>query len=291
MAKKQLRSWTAKLAAWRLWFQAAFLLAWLDPLLLRLHGFCSPVFHCHSCPLATFACPIGVLANFSAIHVFPFVAVGVLLIAGVVLGGFVCGWVCPFGFLQDLVGRIPTRKFVLPGGLRHVRFLVLFGLVLAVPYWWGEAHPLFFCRLCPAGALEAALPNTVRTAVAGQDIAWPTVAKSAILVAVVLAMLFTWRPWCTVLCPLGAIFSLCNLFSFVFIRVQPESCTDCDMCRSLCRYGGGPREMGGDMQCIRCLDCTKCKSVVLASVLARRTNEPSENQLVTIGDPPHGGPN
>lgn len=284
MAKRKSRSLSSKIAAWRIWLQAAFLIAWLDPLMVRLHTFCSPVFHCHSCPLATFACPIGVLANFSALHIFPFVAVGVLLIAGVSLGGFVCGWVCPFGFLQDLIGRIPTPKFHLPGWTRHIRFVVLLGLVLIVPYLWGEKHSLFFCRLCPAGALEAAVPNTIQSAMAGQEVVWPTLAKSSILVAVLLAMLFTWRPWCTVLCPLGAIFSLCNLFSFVFIRVNKESCTDCNRCRSLCRYGGGPREIGGDMQCIRCLDCTKCQSVTVSSVLSRQHTPGARGELVTIGE-------
>ncbi len=170
--------------------------------------------------------------------------------------------------------------------MRHIRFVVLIGLVLFVPYVWGEEHALFFCRLCPAGALEAAVPNTVQLAVAGQEVVWPTVAKSVILLVVLLAMLFTWRPWCTVLCPLGAIFSLCNLFSFVFIRVQKESCTDCDRCRSLCRYGGGPREIAGDLQCIRCLDCAKCKSVVVSSVLSRGPAEESTRELVTIGEKP-----
>ena len=101
--------------------------------------------------------------------------------------------------------------------------MVLLGLVLFVPYLWGEEHSLFFCRLCPAGALEAAVPNTVRLAVTGQEVVWPTIAKSSILVVVLLAMLFTWRPWCTVLCPLGAIFSLCNLFSLrVHSRAEGE---------------------------------------------------------------------
>jgi len=267
-----------------MWIQATFLLAWLDPLMLRVHSMCSPVFHCHSCPWATFACPIGVLANFSALHVFPFIAVGVLLIVGVSLGGFVCGWLCPFGFLQDLVGRIPTPKFHLPGWMRHTRFVVLVGLVLVVPYLWGEQHWLFFCRLCPAGALEAAVPNTVRSAIDGPEIIWPTVAKSVILGSVVFAMLFTWRPWCTLLCPLGAIFSLCNLFSFVFIRVRKENCTGCDLCRRWCHYGGGPREAGGDLQCIRCLDCTKCQSVDVATVLTRPRPAEIDRELVTIGD-------
>ena len=228
------------------------------------------------------------VGQFQRVHIFPFMAVGVLLIFGVLLGGFVCGWICPFGMLQDVVGRIPTPKFNLPGWMRYIRFLVLIGLVLVVPYLWGEAHALFFCRLCPAGALEAAVPNTVRLAITGQEVVWPTVAKSVILIVIVLAMLFTWRPWCTVFCPLGAIFSLCNLFSFVFLRVQKESCTDCERCRSLCRYGGGPREMAGDLQCIRCLDCTQCKSVELSSVMSHDSSSEPTGELVTIGDKPTG---
>ena len=66
----QRKAWP--LARWRSWVQAAFLLAWLDPFLLRMHGICSPVFHCYSCPLATFACPIGILAQYSACTSFPF---------------------------------------------------------------------------------------------------------------------------------------------------------------------------------------------------------------------------
>ena len=79
MAKQQSKTITSRLVRWRIWVQAAFLFVWLDPLMLRLHTVCSPVFHCYSCPLALFACPIGVLANFSALHVFPFIAIGVFL--------------------------------------------------------------------------------------------------------------------------------------------------------------------------------------------------------------------
>jgi ferredoxin-type protein NapH len=282
MTKGESASWTARLARWRLWVQAAFLLAWLDPLLLRLHTVCAPVFHCYSCPLATFACPIGVLANFSAIHLFPFVAIGTLLAVGALLGSFVCGWVCPFGLLQDLVGRIPTRKYELPGWMGHFRYVTLAALVLAVPYWYGEDHPLFFCRLCPAGALEAALPNTVRLAVSGAGIVWPSPAKSIIFVVIAAAMLFTWRPWCTLFCPLGAIYSLCNRFSFFFLRFHPDRCNDCDLCRSLCRYHGRGRRRSSQMQCVRCLDCTRCDALVLTSVLGPSGKSQGPADLLTI---------
>ena len=292
----------ARFARWRIWVQATFLVAWLDPLMLRVHAVCSPVFHCHSCPLALFACPIGILANFSALHMLPFVAIGTLVVIGGLFGSFICGWVCPFGFIQDLIGRIPTRKFELPTWMGFSRYVVLVVLVLAVPYgmpdwlpeklpsfeeklrwlgeesgWLGEDSPLFFCRLCPAGALEAALPNTASTAINGQEIAWPSATKTTILVLFTVAMLFTWRPWCTLFCPLGAIYGLLNRLSFFFVRFHPTECNDCDRCRTLCRYHGQGERRGDDMRCIRCMDCTRCTAVTLSHVFQPRSESSAEH--------------
>jgi ferredoxin-type protein NapH len=179
--KSKLSILASKLVPWRIWIQSAFLLVWLDPLNLRLHTMCAPVFHCYACPLATFACPIGVIAQFGALHIFPFVAVGLLIAVGALFGSLICGWVCPFGWLQDLAAKVPTPKFDLPKWTGHLRYVVLIGAVLAVPYFFGEGHPLFICRICPAGALEAAAPNMVGEAIAGKEIIWPNALKLTIL--------------------------------------------------------------------------------------------------------------
>jgi polyferredoxin len=281
MAKENSLPRSARLARWRAWVQGTFLLVWLDPLTLRLHNVCSPVFHCHSCPLAFLACPIGVLANFSAWHLPFFVALGTLAVVGVFAGSFICGWACPFGFLQDLMGRIPTPKFELPSWLGYSRYVVLVALVLAIPYFFGQEHPLFFCRLCPAGALEAALPNTASTALAGASIAWPSTPKMAVFGLVLAAMFFTWRPWCTLFCPVGAIYGLCNRVSFFFLRFHPERCNDCDVCRRQCRYHGSGERRGDEMRCVRCLECTRCTAVTLSHVFQRPRRQ-EEPQLVTM---------
>jgi ferredoxin-type protein NapH len=266
MAKNKSGSAASKLAAWRGWVQAGFLLAWLDPWMLRLHSVCGPVFHCYSCPLATFACPIGILANFSALHMIPFAALGTLVVIGALVGSLVCGWACPFGFLQDLAARVPTPKSTLPAWTGCFRYGVLAAFVLVIPYLWGEGHPLFFCRLCPAGAIEAALPNTARLAITGQPLVWPTALKLTILVVVVVAMLFTWRPWCTVFCPLGAIYGLLNRVSFLFLGFHRNRCLDCDNCRSLCHDGTPAEQRIDGLRCVRCLECTKCRAVALETV-------------------------
>ena len=265
-------SGTSKLGRWRVWVQAGFLLAWMNPWFVRIHNFCSPVFHCHSCPLATFACPIGVLANFSALHVFPFVALGTMLLVGALVGSFICGWVCPFGFLQDLVGRLPTPKFQLPAWMGYFRYVVLIGLVLLIPYFYSEEHSLFFCRLCPAGAVEASLPFTVTQAVSSQKIVLPSITKMTVLLVFLVAMLFTWRPWCTLFCPLGAIYSLCSKVSVFFLRFHPDRCNDCDLCHRLCHFGGKPNDNANPMNCIRCLDCVRCNAITIGNVFTPPTS-------------------
>lgn len=248
----------AKLLPHRLWVQSAFLLAWLDPMGLRMHNICGPVFHCYACPLATFACPIGIIAQFSALHMIPFLAIGTLLIVGGMIGSLVCGWMCPFGLLQDLAARIPTKKIHIPQRLGHFRYVILVGTVLAVPYFFGESHPLFVCRICPAGALEKAVPDVITQAVTGADIVWPNAIKITIVVVFVMAMLFTIRPWCRVMCPLGAIFGLLNKVSVLSMKLEDHRCNDCKRCQTLCIYGGTPHLDPNDPRCIRCLECTKC---------------------------------
>ena len=269
--KNQTGGFASRLLGWRMWVQASFLLVWLDPLGLRMHTMCSPVFHCYACPLATFACPIGVIAQFGALNVFPFIAVGLLIAVGALFGTLICGWVCPFGFLQDLAGKVPTPRFDLPKITRYLRYVVLIGTVLAVPYFFGEGHPLFVCRVCPAGALEAAVPSMIGQAIAGEDIVWPSVVKLTILALFLIAIFFIRRPWCRLLCPLGAIFSLFNRVSAFFLHFDTDKCTHCERCHKLCEYGIEPESSPNDLRCIRCLECTRCSpdALNLGSIFKR----------------------
>lgn len=256
--KNKAGNFTSKIIGWRMWIQAAFLVVWLGPFGLRLHTMCSPVFHCYACPLATFACPIGVIAQFGALHVFPFIAVGLLIGVGALFGTLICGWACPFGFLQDLAAKVPTPKFDLPKFTGYFRYIVLIVTVLAIPYFFGEEHPLFVCRVCPAGALEAAVPTLVGQSFAGEDIVWPNVVKMTILILFLIAIFLARRPWCRLLCPLGAIFSLFNRISAFFLQFDADKCTHCERCHKLCEYGIEPEKTPNDLSCIRCLECTKC---------------------------------
>jgi ferredoxin-type protein NapH len=259
-----------------MWIQTSFLVVWLDPLGLRMHTMCSPVFHCYACPLSTFACPIGVIAQFGALHMFPFMAIGLLITVGILFGTLICGWVCPFGLLQDLASHIPTKKYNLPKFTGYFRYVVLVVSVFTIPYFFGvEEHWLSICRFCPAGAIEKRIPDMVSWTLAGQKINWPDAAKSTGLILFLIAILFVRRPWCRVFCPLGAIFSLFNRVSVFFLKFNPEKCTDCKRCHKLCDYGIEPEKSPNDLNCIRCLECTNCgpKALQLKNIFSRSKNK------------------
>ena len=270
MANPRFRRQPSRFVRLRPLVQAAFLLAWIGPFGLRLHTFCGPVYHCYACPLATFACPIGVLANFSALGVSPLIALGTLLIAGALVGGFICGWVCPFGFLQDLVAKVPVPKLRLPLQAGYLRYAVLVLLVLVIPYFFGESHPLFICRLCPAGALEAGLPLAVQNAAQGQSF-WNSMStiKWVVLGLFLVAMFVKYRPWCTLFCPLGAILGLFNRVAVVRLKVDDRMCTSCGACKSVCQIGLAPEKQLDDPLCIRCMQCTRCDAIGLTTVFDR----------------------
>ena len=167
-----------KLSRLRPWLQTGFLGIWLAPVGRWLHGIPGCVFHCYSCPLSSFACPVGVAANYAALlpaaFEVPYLLIGLLLVVGAVSGSLVCGWACPFGFLQDLLGKITRRKMALPGWVGYTRYVVLVGLVLLLPMVLGfkgipyDNQVVSICRLCPAGALEAGVPYSVQSVLAGK---------------------------------------------------------------------------------------------------------------------------
>jgi polyferredoxin len=243
---------------------------WLAPLGRWLHGIPGCVFHCYSCPLSAFACPVGVAANYAALlpvsAEVPYLLLGVLLAAGAVGGTLACGWACPFGFLQDLLGRVTDRKFGLPQWAGSCRYAVLVGMVLVLPAvlgWRGipfEDQAVSICRLCPAGALEAGVPYSIRSLVAGEG--WlMSGTKTAVLAVFLVAAVWVRRPWCRVLCPLGGLLALFNRLSVFHLRFRGDACVECNLCRTRCPMGVKVDEQINVTGCVRCLECVKCGAV------------------------------
>jgi ferredoxin-type protein NapH len=256
-----------KLKRIRPWVQTAFLTVWLAPLGRWFHSVPGCVFHCYSCPLSSFACPIGLMANYAAVlpavPVMPFLLLGVLLAVGGLVGSLVCGWSCPFGLLQDLLAKLHKRKLLLPPWVTWFRYAVLGVLVLFLPWYFGRHGILYddqlisICRLCPAGALEAGVPYSVVSLAAGKGwvMSWH---KSAILLFFLVGAVFIHRPWCRIFCPLGGLLALFNRVSLFHIRFKSENCGECNLCRSRCAMGVQVDERVNTSACTRCLECTAC---------------------------------
>jgi len=227
---------------------------------LQLHSICIPALNCHFCPAAVFACPIGVLVNFSSLRIFPFVAVGLLGLVGIIGGRLVCGWLCPFGLLQDSLHKIPTRKITVPHQFAYTKYAVLIGLVILVPFFFPNSH-LTFCRLCPTGTLESAIPWKIMGISSGYDFRF--LLRISILLGVVALAIVLNRGFCRLLCPLGAIFSIFNRFSLFRIRLTKKDCNNCGRCTKMCPAGLNPAEQMHSPECIRCLECTSTRHLKL----------------------------
>ena len=226
---------------------------------------CVPGLNCYSCPAASGACPIGAFQAVvgSSKFRFSYYITGFLILIGVLLGRFVCGFLCPFGWFQELLHRIPTRKLSTSKlkPLTYIKYVVLLVMVVLLPILItndvGMGDP-FFCKyLCPQGVLEGAIPHaTVNSgirAALGTLFSW----KLGILIAVVVLSVLFYRPFCKWLCPLGAFYALLNKVSLLGMKVDKHKCVSCGKCAKACKMDVDVTKTPDHTECIRCGMCVR----------------------------------
>ena len=222
----------------------------------ELKNFCAPGLNCWSCPAAALSCPIGAMQTIGGTGgKFSFYAAGTTLIIGLLLGRAVCGFLCPFGLIQELLNKIPSPKLNLPRRLTRVKFflLAIFVLILPVATQYGE--PTFCEYICPAGTLEAGLP-LIATHEEFRDVLGNLFAlKVSILLAVLIGSVLVHRFFCRVMCPLGAIYGLLNKHSFYRIAFAPDKCVGCGRCKKNCPLDLDPTRELDSVECVRCGRC------------------------------------
>jgi polyferredoxin len=235
---------------------------------------CVPGLNCYSCPAAIGACPLGSLqaALGAADRKLPFYLVGTILAFGAVFGRTVCGWLCPFGLLQELLAKIPVpllRKSHRTRRASLTKYFVLGITVILIPLGIalaGRAPLPFFCAwICPVGTLEAGIPLVLANEQLAATLGWQFAWKIVLLVAILVTCAFVYRPFCRFLCPLGALYSFFNRFALLRYRVDPERCTHCKTCIEVCRMD---IRTVGDRECIQCGACVShCEQAAIRFTL------------------------
>lgn len=227
-----------------------------------LKNICTPGLNCYSCPGAAMACPLGALQNslIASDKRAPYYMISIILLYGLIFGRWICGFLCPFGLIQDLVYKIKSPKVKKDSvtralsGLKYV-FLLVFVIIIPLMFIMEDSIIPAFCKyVCPAGTLGGAIgllsnpANTELLTMLGGLFTW----KFVVLAVVLVTSVFTYRFFCRFICPLGALYSLFNKISFVGITYDKSNCIDCGKCVTHCKMD---IKHVGDRECISCGEC------------------------------------
>lgn len=224
--------------------------------------------------------------------IFPALAIASFLIVGILIGKSMCGWVCPFGFIQELLGFIRRKQTELSprthGNMIYIKYFILaltmfITLTYSAAILYGVSGSYYsalgvfadapFTTLSPAETLFATLPRMVQStsnaAAAGQLDILSAIYSAPLLVwaqifimgAVLVFAAYVPRSWCKYFCPHGAIMAILNKFSFLGLRRDPVKCAkaECRLCVEVCPMRVPildlPWEKFSDSECIYCLKC------------------------------------
>jgi len=231
---------------------------------------CSPGLNCYSCPASTTYCPIGAMQQLlAAIRMtldngqffFGFYVVGTIGILGSLVGRMVCGWACPFGLVQELLHKIPSKKFGVYRPLRFIKYVILALMVVILPLFWlnelGLGDPWFCKYVCPAGTLEAGIPLMFLDPGLRDAIGPIYYNKITILSLFVVWSVLASRPFCRTTCPLGAFYALFSRIKLIRLQFTEDRCIRCGACHRVCPMGVKFDQSPNDAECISCLACSR----------------------------------
>jgi len=179
-------------------------------------------------------------------------SVGVMLTVFIFRRGF-CGWICPFGTVQELLSKI-TKKKKLPKNIdryaRYLKYLVLI-LILVFTAIMGE---LVFRGFDPFLTFFHF----------GKGVLWNPepghLVPFIITVVVLLLAVFIERFWCRYLCPLGAFMAIFTKLGITKIQRNRRTCNNCKLCDKVCPVDIEVAKIK-TLDDEECLNCNKCVDV------------------------------
>ncbi len=260
------------------------------------------LFRALSLEIGPFPVPLPILANPGKPSIFPgaletteallskaeapLAALAMAFILGALLGRAFCGWVCPFGFLQDVLRFLSkAKRKIAPRDhsfLSKLKYLILLSLLslsaslaLSYGFGWGGAYraalgPLAsgpFSAISPVGAGPREILRGIFAAASeGRLGEWATSLPRTTLISLALLTIAVYgglkvsRLWCRYLCPTGALMALFGRVSFLGIGRRPARCDRCASCEAACPMQvpilSLPWQRFNHPECIACLECS-----------------------------------
>ncbi|MHC1589624.1 MAG: 4Fe-4S binding protein [Candidatus Hecatellaceae archaeon] len=237
-----------------------------------------PICACHYFRGRTVECFYYQLQNYltfglSSLHLL-LTAIALFVGSAILLGRLWCGWICPLGFIQDVLSRVRRylllRHAKLPlklneglGQFRYVFILltVVIAFAIGMPFVQPAERALLeqpWCQVCPSKPLWMLLQGFLFILPWKSALSFTWTSWLAFLFFLICAFLVR-RPWCRV-CPLGGLNSLIRRFHATSIVKDDRKCTKCGVCMRCC-----PLELtevyegkSGEVTSSRCVLCLRC---------------------------------
>jgi NapH/MauN family ferredoxin-type protein len=202
------------------------------------------------------SCPLGVLQNIFSSKTVILMSVfsGLILIILTIIGGRIfCGWLCPFGFVLDLFGKLIPKKKWLPSFLRtRTAKYGVFAASIGGSYALGFQA---FCTVCPIGTLCRS--HGVQGFFRGYEL--------AIVPALVGLESSERRSWCRYFCPVGALLALTARLGLIRVVIGAHRCKkfSCMQCAEVCPMGIVKKEalaegISPEVPMTECTLCMRC---------------------------------
>lgn len=179
------------------------------------------------------------------------IIIGLTIIITIVFGPIICGFICPFGAIQDLAAKIGKKKFKrkynkfiskeLDLQLKNLRYLTLIVTV-------------FLTATSSVALLESINPYHAFLGIFNKKF---SILGFIVLIIILITSIFIQRPWCRYLCPYGATLGLFNKIKIFRIIRKDSTCVKCNKCNNSCPMGINIIEEDAirNESCISCLEC------------------------------------
>lgn len=197
------------------------------------------------------------------------IVISLVIMSSIIFGPVICGFICPFGAIQDITSRIGKKifkrkynKFVpnkLEEKMRYLRYISLIGTIILT----ASSGVVILEKINPYHAFLGIFNRKISSI------------GFFMLFLVILASLFIHRPWCKYLCPYGAFLGIFNKFKVFRVVRNDNTCIGCKKCNRQCPMSIEieSKEVVRDLRCISCLECVGDKVCPKAATISYTSRE------------------